>query len=54
MKNLENEVNEFLNFDSQIEKAISEIHKINAEQFLCEQLMKSFKLLSNPVNSEAK
>lgn len=54
MQNLENSVNKFLEFDSQIEKVISDISKINAEQFLCDQLMKSFKLLSLPANSEAK
>ncbi len=49
---LENHVTNFLNFDSNINDLVSQASKVNTEQFLCDQLMKSFKLLSNAANSE--
>lgn len=51
-ENLENYVNNFLNFESQVSSLVSEASKLSTEQFMCSQLIKSFKLLSNTDNSE--
>jgi len=50
IENLENYVNEFLTSDSKVEEVISQTTKINAQQFLSDQLMKSFQILSKPAN----
>ena len=54
IENLENFVNHFLNVDEQINESISDASKITAHHFLSDELMKSFKLLSNPANSGVK
>lgn len=54
IENLDNYVNQFLQSDSKAEALVSESSKINAERFFSDQLMKSFKLLSNPANSGEK